>query len=101
MENIEEIMEINEINKEERGTDEAGFIVPELLLDKQFAINIKHILLSAVLTLVCACAIFFLADCFPGVGSEIFVWSDGAQGTGNFEWRKVLAGESTEYTFAA
>ena len=34
MENNEEIIEINEINKEERGADEAGFIVPELLLDK-------------------------------------------------------------------
>ena len=100
MENIEEIIEINEINKEESGTDEAGFIVPELLLDKKFAINIKHIFLTVILTLVCAGVIFFVADCFPGVGSEIFVWSDGAQGTGNFEWRKVLAGESTEYTFA-
>ncbi|MCR5210471.1 MAG: YfhO family protein [Lachnospiraceae bacterium] len=75
------------------------YIVPELLTDRKYVLNIKHMLLSAILTVLCAGVIFFAADCFPGVGGKIFTWTDGLQGTGNLEWRKFLAGESNEYTF--
>ena len=87
------------INEEICGAVEKAFKVPELLLDKAFKLNLKHILLSAFLAIVCAMMIFFAADCFPGVGGGIFIWSDGAQGMGNLEWRKFLEGESNEYTF--
>lgn len=75
------------------------YIIPELLTDRKYALNIKHILISAILTLICAEVIFFAADCMPGVGGKIFTWTDGIQGTGSLEWRKFLSGESNEYTF--